>query len=235
MIGERPAVERMAVLVEAWEQAGDRRAIFLGCYTAMTRRMLAALDAGRFHDAPWVRSLLERFADYYFDALDAYGAGQSEAPAVWCRAHGAAARPHTLAVQSLLLGVSAHVNYDLVFAVVDVLQADWPRLSAAERQARHDDFCLVNQIIAETVDEVQDEVLERHAPAMDVLDTLLGPLDEWVVAHVIARWRDEVWDNAVRWLETPDDAAHAALRAAVEAAALAWAARLCPGAEPVAE
>lgn len=235
MTGERPAVERMSVLVEAWEQAGDRRAIFLACYTAMTRRMLAALEAERFRDADWVRSLLERFADYYFDALDACCAGRPQAPAIWRRAHDAAVRPHTLAVQNLLLGVNAHVNYDLVFAVVDVLQVDWPRLSAAERQARRNDFCLVNQIIAETVDEVQDEVLERYTPAMDVLDTLLGPLDEWVVAHLIARWRDEVWDNAVRWLETPDDAGHAALRAAVEEAALRWAARLCPAADPVAD
>lgn len=232
MSGERPAVDRMAELLEAWEQAGDRRAFFLGCYRAMTRRMLAALDAGRFADARWVRSLLERFADYYFDTIDACCAGRPHASAVWRRAHEAAARPRTLAVQCLLLGVNAHVNYDLVFAVVDVLQGEWSRLSMTERQARHDDFSLVNRIIAETVDEVQDEVLERYAPSMNVLDTLLGPLDEWVAAHLIARWRDNVWDNAVRWLETTDPAARAALHAAVEAAALAWAARLCPAGDP---
>jgi len=73
----------MAALVAQWEDAGDRRAIFLGCYTLMTRNMLAALDAGRFRDARWVGALLERFADYYFDALAACEAGDPAAPIVW--------------------------------------------------------------------------------------------------------------------------------------------------------
>lgn len=36
----------------------------------------------------------------------------------------------------------------------------------------------MNRIIAGTVDEVQDAVLERYAPAMDLVDKLLDPLDE---------------------------------------------------------
>ncbi|MCX7706946.1 MAG: DUF5995 family protein [Anaerolineae bacterium] len=220
---DHPALTRMTELLAQWERAGDRRAIFLGCYTMMTRNMLAALDAGRFHDAHWVRALLEHFAHYYFDALDACEAGNPAAPVVWRRTFAAAGRPKTRALQNLLLGVNAHVNYDLIFATADLLVEEWAGLSEPERALRHEDFCQVNRIIAETVDEVQDEVLERYAPAMDLADRLFGRLDEWLAGHVIARWRDHVWDNTVRWLEESDEASRAALRQKVEKDALRWA------------
>jgi len=60
-------------------------------------------------------------------------------------------------LQNLLLGVNAHVNYDLTFAVVDLLAPEWAGLSEAERRARYEDFCQVNRIIAETVDEVHEK------------------------------------------------------------------------------
>ncbi len=223
MQDNRPAVDRMAALLAQWEQAGDRRAIFLGCYTMMTHNMLAALDAGRFHDSRWVAALLEHFASYYFNALDACEAGDPAAPVVWRRTFAAAGRPKTRALQNLLLGVNAHVNYDLTFATADMLAGEWAALSEPERKLRHEDFCQVNRIIAETVDEVQDAVLERYAPAMDLVDRLLGRLDEWLAAHTIARWRDEVWRHAVRWLETDDAASRAALRQKIERGALRWA------------
>lgn len=223
MQDNRPAVDRMAALLAQWEQAGDRRAIFLGCYTMMTRNMLAALDAGRFHDPRWVRALLEHFAHYYFDALDACEGGDPEAPVVWRRTFAAAGRPKTRALQNLLLGVNAHVNYDLTFAAADMLAGEWARLTEPERALRHEDFCQVNRIIAETVDEVQEAVLERHAPAMDLVDRLLGRLDEWIAAAMIARWRDVVWRNTVRWLEAASEAERAGLRRKVEKEALRWA------------
>lgn len=226
---DRPALARMNELLRQWEQTDDRRVIFLGCYALMTRNMLAGLNTGQFHDPRWVRALLEHFAGYYFDALDACEGGDPAAPVVWQRTFAAAARPKTQALQNLLLGVNAHVNYDLTFAVANLLEAEWAGLSEVERKARHEDFCQVNRIIAGTVDEVQDEVLERYAPAMDLVDKLLGPLDEWAASRLIARWRDEVWENAIAWLATTDAAQRAALRHKVEATALRWTARLHRG------
>ncbi len=226
MSDDQSALTRMDALLQHWEQAGDRRAIFLGCYTLMTRNMLTALDVGRFHDPRWVRALLEHFAGDYFNAVAACEAGAPAAPAVWRRTFAAAGQPQTAAIQNLLLGVNAHVNYDLTFAVVDLLVPEWADLSEAERRARYEDFCQVNRIIAETVDQVQDEVLERHSPAMDLVDRLLGPLDEWIASRMIAHWRDEVWENALAWLVAADTEQRAAWRDKVEAAALRWAAVL---------
>lgn len=214
-----PTLARMLALVQGWQQTGDHRAIFLECYAQMTDNMLRAVQAGRFHDADWVTVLLRHFADYYFDALAAYEQ-DSSAPAVWQVAFDTARQGKAMAVQHLLLGVNAHINYDLVFAVADLLAPDWDTLPDERRQQRHADFCLVNQIIAETIDAVQDSVLERYAPAMDLIDRLFGRADEWLIAKLITTWRNRVWDYAVQWTEAIEDAERAVLRRQVEAASL---------------
>lgn len=205
---------RMADLIRGWEAQGDRRAIFLSCYAMMTRNMLAALDSGGFHDPAWVRELLERFADYYFRALAAADGGEPATPAAWRLVFETTSGDGGHVLQHLLLGVNAHINYDLVLCLEDVLAPEWHALSPAERQARYEDHCHVNDIIIRTIDAVQDQVVERYAPMMGVVDAAFGPLDEWLIGRLIARWRDEVWEHALERLTLPDAAAHAAAREA---------------------
>ena len=75
-------------------------------------------------------------------------------------------------------------------------------MSAEQRVQRHADHELVNRIIGETVDAVQDQIIDRHSPWFDFVDKLLGPVDEWLTSRLISHWREEVWDNAVRYLES---------------------------------
>ena len=185
--------------------------------------MLDAVDAGEFADAAWVSHLLHHFAGYYFDALDAYEAGEEGAPAVWRRAHDAARRSGTPAISLLLLGVNAHINYDLVLAVADLLEPEWPSLSDEERHARYEDFCRVNDTIGRTIDSVQDTILEKREPIMALVDTLFGPVDEWLVSRGITEWREEVWEHAIRRVEITGDAQREVLRQEIEASAMRWA------------
>ncbi len=117
-----------------------------------------------------------------------------------------------------MLGVNAHINDDLVLTLVDLLRPTWPRLSAAERRRCYDDYTHVNAVIARTIDEVQDEIVEQATPALQVVDALLVPVDEWVTAQLIDAWREEVWRHAVAMLETPDADECERQRQAVEAA-----------------
>ena len=206
---------RMQTQADAWQTAGDRRAIFLQCYQMMTANVLVAVDNGRFHDGPWVTQLLHRFADYYFDALALYDA-QRPCSGVWQQAFSACGRKRVNVLQHLFLGVNAHINYDLVLTLVDLLQPEWATLDADARRRRYEDHTLVNDIIADTIDAVQDEVVERHSPLLKLVDWLAGPVDEFIVAELISHWRQEVWDTAVAMLETADPAAHDAMRQRLE-------------------
>ncbi len=216
------AMDRMQACICRWEEEGDERSIFLRCYAMMTANMLAAIEAGEFHDRAWVRRLLTHFADYYFIALDAYDVGDEGVPAVWRQTHDAARRAGTLALQNLLLGVNAHINYDLVLATADLLEEEWPGLSSEARRQRRDDYNHVNEIIERTVDAVQDEILERRQPMLQVVDTVFGPVDEWLIGRQITRWRNDVWEEAVRRVEMADAEEREHHRRSVETAVLRW-------------
>lgn len=204
---------------DAWEQAGDRRYIFLRCYSMMTANMLEALQQDRFHHRYWVENLLHLFADYYYLALEAYEYDPASAPRVWQDAHEKCAQPDLNVLQYLLLGINAHINYDLVLTLYEVLNPEWSSLDLLEQKARYTDHCLVNQIIAETIDEVQDEVIERVSPALNWVDRLLGRLDERMLSALINHWREEVWEYALDMVNA-GPARFEPLRAALEASTL---------------
>lgn len=205
MVHSSDIIDQMKLQTRTWQAAGDHRAIFLECYTLMTANMLRAIDGGRFNDEVWAKELLLRFADYYFIALDAYGCTDKDCVTVWTYAHDCSCEKDLHVLQHLLLGINAHINYDLVLSLVDLLEPEWAQLSEEEREKRYADHCLVNEVIAATIDTVQEEVVERHDPRMDIIDRLFGRLDERLLSALINRWRQGVWDNAMRFLETPSD------------------------------
>lgn len=224
-----PLITRMQALVEQWEAATDRRSVFLSCYLRMSRNMLTGIEAGEFHDRIWVAALLRRFAEYYFVALDAYDRGDPATPIVWRYAHDRAGLTQPLVFQHLFLGVNAHINYDLVLALYDLLAPEWSALSAAGRRRRYEDHCQVNEVIARTIDCVQDEVLEARMPVLDAVDRALGPVDEWLTARLLSRWREEAWVRAVEMVEAEAAEAREAIRKRMEADSLRWAERFALG------
>lgn len=209
MSSEAPVIERMQSLIHQWEEETNHQAIFLSCYHLMTSNVLTAIEAGEFQDNAWVREFLHRFADYYFVALEAYERDPASAPRVWQLTHSTAHDPRSLAIENLLLGVNAHINYDLVLTLVELLRPEWHELSDEERATRYADHRYINEILAQTIDSVQDQVLEPAMPAMALVDALLGRLDELLISRLITQWREIVWQNAMRLLEaeSPDEQA----------------------------
>jgi hypothetical protein len=220
MTNHQQVTDRMQSLIQQMENASDRRAIFLRCYLLMTQNMLKAIEVGEFTDPSWVSTLLDRFADYYFDALNAYELNSPATPAVWRLTHRAAGRSETLVLQNLLLGINAHINYDLVLTLVEMLEPEWRKLALQQREERYADHCHVNHIIGQTIDTVQDEVVEDYSPLLDVVDKMMGRIDEWLISRLITDWRDEVWDEAIHMLETADPDERQRLRQQIEEAAL---------------
>ena len=179
----------------------DQRGVFLRCYEVMTVSMLEALSSEVFEDPVWVTRLLERFAGYYFDALDAYEQDPSGAPTAWRLAHDACLDPDARPLQRLLLGINAHVNYDLALALHELLEPDWGPMPVESRESRLRDYVRVNQVIAATVDQVQDQLVEPLEPVLRVLDVLLGGADELVASRLLDRWRDGAWEHGLALLD----------------------------------
>jgi hypothetical protein len=71
-------------------------------------------------------------------------------------------------------------------------------------------------VIYRTIDAVQDQVVERYSPAMNVVDHVFGTLDEWLLGRLITSWREQVWAFAAQLVQCDCDADSLRVRQAVE-------------------
>jgi hypothetical protein len=185
------AHERLTTLEATFRERGDRRGAFLCVYARVTEAVGAAIDAGEFADPEWVSDYLVTFADLYREALLAYETGDLVAlPDPWQVAFETAARGDALVVQDMVLGINAHINYDLALALQRVGVGP-------DRRARYADHCAVNAVLRSLVDEVQDRIAEFYAPGVTDLDESFGRLDEALSMFSLREGRDSAWCSAV--------------------------------------
>lgn len=185
------AHERLVALERLFRERDDRRGAFLAIYARVTEEVGLAIERGEFADPGWVRNYLVVFADLYRRALLAYETGNLETLAdPWQVAFESAERGDCSVAQDAVLGINAHVNYDLALALTAVgLDGD--------REAKYADHCAVNRVLRRLVDEVQDRLAERYAPGLADVDEALGRLDEFVSVLALAEGRDSAWRTAV--------------------------------------
>lgn len=208
---QSPTQKKLSTLVQKWQAAHDRRVIFAHTYYLMTTNMLSALKGEQFHDPDWVTRLLDRFAVYYFDALDKYEKAPHNSPSIWRVAFEVAENPEAFVVQHLLLGVNAHINFDLSSSLIDVMREEWSSLDAGKKRQRYEDHTRVNKIIATTFDDAQELVIARYSPSLDRLMQASWAFDELMVSSLINAWREQAWQQAAEYLDAKSwEARHAA-------------------------
>jgi hypothetical protein len=170
---------------------GDRRAVFLTIYARMTRTVREWIDDGRFVDPDWMRRYLLAFANYYRRAFLAFERAEIDAvPEPWLIAFDAALRADALVVQDALLGVNAHINYDLALAITDV-GID------PNRARKYADHRVIDGILSRLVDAQQDALVELYGSVIDVIDAPLGRLDESLLLGSMTAGREQAWRLAV--------------------------------------
>lgn len=188
--------------VDGWKSSGDRRHVFLSCYSMMSQSMLEAINKEQFIHGTWVSQLLLRFSQYYFDALEHYDQNPEASPMVWRQVHDASRNPKINVTQNLLLGVNAHINYDLPLALYDCLVDTWTQLPENHKETLKRDHELVNEIIASTIDSVQDSIINPSSWSMAALDVIMCRADEWLLSKLISSWRNDVWQVNLQLLSS---------------------------------
>ncbi|HEY4608886.1 MAG TPA: DUF5995 family protein [Ilumatobacteraceae bacterium] len=127
--------------------AADASGYFPALYSRVTERIGASIEHGSFQDGPGLDRFATGFASHYFAAAHDHPHG----PGCWQASWNVASDSRLLIVQPLLLGINAHVNYDLPRAVVEI--AD----ERGDLQSIRHDFDTVNDVLAATyVDVVKD-------------------------------------------------------------------------------
>jgi hypothetical protein len=184
-------IARMAALLEPLEAAGDKRRYFHATYLRTTVAVAGEIRRGGFADPEWVERWDVVFADLYLEALERDRAGRMPSRP-WAVAFGAP--PGLPPLRHVLLGMNAHINYDLPQALVAVI-SDEQFDDAALLARREADHRAIDAVLASRVAAEDDELTRLSGPA-PLVDRLLRPVSRLATQRFLREAREKVWANA---------------------------------------
>jgi hypothetical protein len=189
-------IEQLDRIIATATAEGSRLGLFAAMYRQVTLRVKQGIAAGFFDDGPRMERLDVRFASRYFDALATWQAGGAPSRC-WKLALEASHRTDLVILQHLLLGMNAHINFDLAIAAATLFpDGALPALRA--------DFDRINQVLAGMISEVS-RVLDRFSPMLKLIDRFDNAIEDAVVNFSIRAARDDAWQHAALLAVAPPD------------------------------
>jgi Family of unknown function (DUF5995) len=184
-------VARMRERLEPLQRTGDPGRFFLSTYLRTTQAVADAVDDGQFEDPAWVEWWDVVFAELYLDALDAHRADPASAPRPWRIA--LSAPPDAAPVLHVLLGMNAHINYDLPQALLGVISpaqfSDRRLMARRGRDHERIDTVLVTRVADE------DGELRAVSGPRRVFDKAMTPVNRRMTMRFLRESRRKVWQN----------------------------------------
>jgi len=181
---------RLSLLEDALMNRQDTRAIFAGMYVVLTENAIQTIEDGVYDDPDWTEQLMVAFGNLYREAFLNFEMGRLDrVPEVWRVVFEANQADEITVFQHGLLGVHAHINRDLPFAIAQVTPPE-------EREARYADYLRTNAMVVNSTQDVEELVASMYAPALGEVDVALGDFDENLLERVVSAWRRRAWLNA---------------------------------------
>lgn len=173
----------------------DERQHFHGAYVRSTEAVLEQAAAGAFLDSGWAERWGLAFANLYLNAFNAWDSGHA-APGPWQVAFNVSADPDVPPVRHALLGINAHINFDLPQAFLAVITDD-EFDDEAVMAMRAADHHRVDSILVDRVPEEDKRMAEVEEPGdRTFVDALMQPFNRWGTRRFLKEGRDKVWSNA---------------------------------------
>jgi hypothetical protein len=179
---------RLGGIVAAARASGSTLGFFAALYRQVMSRVQQGISAGFFADGSRVAALNAILARRYIAAYDAFGAGGS-APSCWQLAFRASREDRLIILQSLLLGINAHLNFDLGIAAAQVCPGD--AIAGFEG-----DFDRIHRILGELL-PAAEAAIGPFSPLLGLLDQLGGRSEEEVLNFKLGAARIGAWNHAV--------------------------------------
>jgi Family of unknown function (DUF5995) len=169
---------------------GSRLGFFATLYRNVTLKVREGIRDGFFEDSPRMERLDVTFASRYLDALRSHRQGRPTS-ACWVVSFEAAQEWRPIILQHLLLGMNAHINYDLGISAAEVCPgAELPALKA--------DFDRINGVLAGMLAKVQEDV-EELSPWIKFLDKVSDDkVEDAVINFSMGVARSCAWNVATR-------------------------------------
>jgi hypothetical protein len=177
-------------LEEGFRQANDRRGVFVSAYLVITRMLDEWVSERRFHRNNLVAHYVIAFANAYLRALAAFeDSGRSKIAGAWRQALTASRRGSGSLIQDLLLGINAHINHDLPFAIIEAgLDVD---CDLCRR-----DHLRINEALRQAIPLVRERVVEFYEPCPRIASAICGRVVDSAVAEALVASRSNSWQWA---------------------------------------
>jgi Family of unknown function (DUF5995) len=230
------------IVTAAFTAEGDARAAFADVYGIITRRVAESIEISERHPGPdahfwepqWTSRLSGLFCERYLETLAwSLGGGIQDAGA-WEVTYGAARQRGVFPLQHVLLGLSAHINYDLAVGIHRNIVERGRVDGATLRRYKHDHDA-VNDLLRASIPEAFDHLIQRHrCLASAILYRRTYAIAEWATMRILCAWRARVWEDAMAMLSAPNPEAEAAIVRRLDRVSSRYARLLAiPGAHPL--
>ncbi len=178
----------------------------------------SAEQPGYYADPGWMTHAVAVFAKYYLRAFDTWSSDHSAAavPEAWRIAFNAATNRQAAGSGNLMLGINAHINRDLAFAMAAA------GLAGPDGTSKKPNFDKVNQLLNSVTVPLLAELSARFDPSLQGSDTPYG-LDATATGNLMFAWREQAWRNAEALAAAPTEDARALVDQQIEANSVAQA------------
>lgn len=197
------SLETMRVALDYFHREDDHRAVFLRAYYLITIDVHQAIyGRGRysnrvFMDPEWLKRLAGKFSSLYFQSLTTQGRPGERA---WKIAHERAAARDMSVLQDMLLGLNAHINYDLAYGIFLNLREfndSRDHLLLPRRKFDHDQL---NNILVNCIPRVEEVLTRDYGGEAKLLGEAIGVVDQVLAGAGLKYYRERVWWDAISFL-----------------------------------
>lgn len=159
--------------------------VFSRAYVRITQEVVGRIDANWFADSTWLADFDVRFATFYRNALE----NPATAPEPWRIAFDVAKTDEKKLIRHLMLGINAHMSYDLCAVLLGGFVDDPVK--------RKPDFDRVNDVMRAAIDPIQRVLEDRYAAWLAAADAAGFGIDEVLTVDLFVSWRTRAWNDAM--------------------------------------
>ena len=171
-------------LRELARSSGDAVGYFAAMYARVTSNIATSIAQGRFEDG----ARMDRFATTFAGFYTRCHATPPTRPACWQASFDVAHRSELIILQHLLIGINAHVNFDLPQATAEVARA------TGDLQSVKGDFDAINDLLGAIYTDLLRD-LDRVSRWSNEAAALGGGR---LFNFSLRRARDQAWSGAER-------------------------------------
>ncbi|HEX8141908.1 MAG TPA: DUF5995 family protein [Pyrinomonadaceae bacterium] len=162
----------------------SRLGFFAVLYRNVTMKVKEGIKAGFFEDGPRMERLDVAFANRYLSAMESYRLGQQPSKC-WLVSFEAASAWPPLIVQHLLLGMNAHINFDLGIAAAETCPGE-------ELPSLQTDFNRINLVLGSMVLKVKENI-DQLSPWIKLIDSIDPITEDKIINFSLDKARQSAW------------------------------------------